>query len=97
MQIQAIDHCAVTVSLSPGDALLLADACRLAGLHCTEEGRIAEKQVYNLAAAHFDALALLGSAQGLVAENIKFLEEWTLPRVREDWAIVGNAGKEVAK
>jgi hypothetical protein len=97
MQIEKIDQCAVTVSLSPGDALLFADACRRAALCCTTPADLPAKQTYNLAASHLEGLALIAAAQGLVAGNVAFLEQWTLPHVRQDWAVVGTEQQEASK
>ena len=97
MRIKGIEECNVTVNLTPGDCLLLADACRRGALYCQTAEEHPAKQAFNLAAAHMEALALIAAAQGLVADNREFLAEWALPRVREGWAIVGDEGKEVSK
>jgi hypothetical protein len=94
MQIQGIEECAVIVRLSPGDALLLADACRRAALDCGTQEESATKQTYDLAASHLEGLALIGQAQGLVRENRAFLEKWTLAQVREGWNMVGKGAAE---
>ena len=96
MRIQEIDQCAVIVRLSPGDALLLADACRRAALDCTLEEEHAVKQTFDLAASHLEGLALIANAQGFVLHNTEFLADWTLAHVREHWAIVGRE-KEATK
>jgi hypothetical protein len=96
MRIHEVVQCGVIVQLTPGDCLLLAEACRLAGLETTDNDRHAEKQVFSLAGAHLEGLALIGAAQGLVVKNEEFLAEWNLPHVRADWAIVGRE-KEVGK
>jgi hypothetical protein len=95
MRIKEVVQCGVIVQLTPGDCLLLAEACHLAGLESTDNDRHAEKQVFGLAGAHLEGLALLGAAQGLVVENQEFLRDLTLTNVREDWAIAGE--KKAAK
>jgi hypothetical protein len=64
---------------------------------CTEQQRPGDRQVFGLAAAHLEGLALLGAVQGLVVNNTEFLAEWNLPHVRQGWTIVGGKGKEVTK
>ena len=90
MEIRTVEQCAVVVSLSPADCLLLADACRIAG----HEQGIAKGHPFTLAAAHLEGLALIASAQAYVAENTRFLAEWTLPGVRRAWPHATAAAAE---
>ena len=96
MRIEGIDECAVIVRLSPGDALLLADACRTAGYNSQTEEEHPQKQLFDLACGHLEALALIANAQGFVVENRAFLADFTLAHVREHWGLVGTTEKEAS-
>ena len=93
MRIHEIDQTGVCVHLTPSECLLLADACHRAGLEHQAVDYTAAT-VFDLAAAHLEGLALLGAAQGQVAENDAFLARWTLAQVRRERAI-GLGTREV--
>ena len=95
MRIEEIDAHEVIVRLTPGDALLFADACRRAAQDCQGEEEHRAKHIYNLAASHMEGLALIAQAQGLVVENTAFLADWTLAHVREHWAVIVPKGEGV--
>jgi len=96
MRIREITSGSVVIALDPGQCLMLAEACGRASDWGGEDGERASGAVYDLAAATFEALALLGAAGGNLVRADELLADWNLPTVRKDWNFV-TTHQEVAK
>ncbi len=85
MRIKAVESGAVLLALNPGDCLLLAQACGIAGDSAGDEnqpGTLTEP--LRLLAAHFEALALLADVHGHTTHP-RDLANWNLGTMRAAW------------
>ena len=95
MRVEKIESGAVLIRVDPGECLLLAEACGRAAEWGGKEEERRDTGTYSLAAAHFEALALLGAAGGHLARAEELLANWTLATTRRDWGLVATC-QEVA-
>ena len=96
MRIKEVTNGLVLLALDPGDCLLLAQACGIAGDTAGDEnqpGTLTEP--LRLLAVHFEALALLGDAYGHTTHP-RDLADWNLSTMRAAWGWLPE-WREVAK
>jgi hypothetical protein len=98
MRIKQVINGGVTLSLDPGECLMLAEACVHAASDATDTDTETSRRagaIYDLGAAYFEALAMLGAVTNHTLGVGQLLAEWTLPTVRRDWIAVATH-REVA-
>lgn len=84
MTIERVAAGAVTITLHPGEALAIAEACDAGEEAAWEANRATHAGTFALLRGTFEALALLGAARGHLVRQAE-LDAWTPAGVRADW------------
>ena len=96
MRIKEVTNGSVLLDLDPGECLMLAEACGIAGEHFTDPATCRTGALLAQAAGYLEALALLGAVTNYVVKTRDLLDEWNLPLVRRDYGITATV-QEVAQ